>query len=125
MPLNVLVVDPDREAREALKDSLFKVLGEIVFCEAKDARAAFLEMERKKLELIITDLEIPGLLGATFLQKIRPTRGTGQPPVVVALLGRITPGLLAEFKQDPMVWFIQKPAAPGEIGDLAGELLKG
>lgn len=123
MPLNVLLVDPSLQAREALKISLSKVLGEIVFWEAKDARAAFLELESKKHALVITDLEIHGSDGKAFLRKIRSAQGDGQPPVV-ALSGRITPELLAEFHKDPMIWFVQKPAAPGEIADLAGKLLK-
>jgi CheY-like chemotaxis protein len=122
MPLNVLVMDPNLEAREALKVSLCKVLGEIVFWEAKDARAAYVELERKKPGLIIADLQITGMEEKTFLRKIRSTQGGVQLPVV-ALSGRITPELLVEFHKDPMVWFVQKPAAPGEIADLAGKLL--
>jgi CheY-like chemotaxis protein len=123
MTLNVLVMEPNREAREGLKQSLSQALGEIAFGEAKDARTALQAMDQKNVELIVADLEMPGSEGRTFLQKLRSSRGADIQPVV-ALSDRITPELLMEFKKDPMVWFVQKPAAHGEIADLAGMLLQ-
>jgi|GEM_PF-4893606 CheY-like chemotaxis protein len=123
MALNVLIVDPSREARETLKGSLSQVLGDIVFGEAQDARTALVEIARKKVELIVANLEVPGLEGKVFLRKLYSARGDGRQPIV-ALLNRITPELLVEFRKDPMVWFVQKPVVPGEIAGLAGQLLQ-
>ncbi len=122
MPLNILFVDRG-EARETLQDSLTQALGELDFGHARNEREALLEMDRKKPGLIITNLETQGSEGRNFLRKILEHRGDQQP--VVALSERITSDLLAEFLKNPMVWFVQNPAAPGEIADLAGQLLKG
>ncbi len=123
MTLNVLVVDPNRETHTEWRESLSRALGETVVCEAKDVRAALIEMERQPVELIIADLEAPGLDGGELLEALRSQRDADHQGVV-ALSRRITPELLAHYKADPRVWFFQKPAAPGEIADLAEQLLK-
>ncbi len=124
MSLNVLVLNPNSESGEALKASLAQTLGEMVLWEEKDPRTALREMDQRDMELIIADLETPGMDGEKFLHQLRNARDAANQRVV-ALSNRITPGLLVEYKKDPMVWFVQKPAAPGEIADLAGQLLNG
>ena len=123
MTLNVLVVDPKRETPTDWRNSLSQALGETVVREASDGKAALLELERQPAELIIADLETPGFDGGELLEALRSQRDADHQRVV-ALSRRITPELLAHYKADPGVWFVQKPAAPGEIADLAEHLLK-
>jgi CheY-like chemotaxis protein len=109
--------------RGFVRRALAKAFPEVVIREAEDGKAAMTEMSQKKVDLIITDLEMPGMDGRTFLRKMRSNALLKTKPVMV-LSGNITPDLLREFMEDPYIWFLEKPATPEEIVEIAGRLIR-
>ncbi len=119
----ILLIEDSGMVRGFVRRALAKAFPEVVIREAEDGKAAMTEMSQKKVDLIITDLEMPGMDGRTFLRKMRSNALLKTKPVMV-LSGNITPDLLREFMEDPYIWFLEKPATPEEIVEIAGRLIR-
>jgi CheY-like chemotaxis protein len=85
-----------------------------VIREAGDGRVALTEMTKKKVDVIITDLQMPNMDGRTFLRMIRKNPLLKAKPIIV-LSSDITPELIAEHKDDIYIRFLAKPAKEHEI----------
>jgi len=71
-------------------------------------------MAQKKVDFIITDLQMPGMDGQTFLRKVRSNNILKQKPVLV-LSSSDTSALREEFQDDGCLEFLPKPASPEAI----------
>ncbi len=118
----ILLVDDSKAIRSFLRKSLETSLPGSVIREAADGVTAISEMSKKKVDLIVTDLEMPGMDGRTFLRKIRQNPILRAKPILV-LSGSITHELLEEFKEDPALLFIAKPCTAEVLGQSAVRLL--
>jgi CheY-like chemotaxis protein/nitrogen-specific signal transduction histidine kinase len=77
--LSVLLVDDDASMREMLSRILEKAQMDVA--TAADGRAALLEIERRLPDVVVLDLEMPGIDGPATLREIR--RNWGPIPVVL------------------------------------------
>lgn len=120
----ILLVDDSNTIRSLVRRALEATNPGSVFREAEDGRSAISEMSKKKVDLIVTDLEMPGMDGRTFLRMIRRNPVLKQKPMLV-LSGSITQDLLDEFKEDSKMLFIPKPSTNEVIQKSARRLLEG
>src|SRR5262249_42565919 len=93
--------------------------------EAPEGRQALSEMSQKKVDLIITDLEMPGMDGQTFLGHLKANPLLSKKPVLV-FSSNITPELQDQLKDLTKVRCLAKPASQEriieEVSALLGEL---
>ncbi len=66
----ILVVDDFTPMRRAVKNCLAE-LGFSDICEADDAISALDQLNRENFQLIISDWNMPAMMGAEFLQAVR------------------------------------------------------
>ena len=77
----VLVVDDDRPVRVLVRDALAAEFGARVE-EAGDGEAGLLRAWALRPDLVLADLMMPGMDGATFVRLLREHPGTAGTPVV-------------------------------------------
>ena len=82
-PLRVLVVEDDADAR-LLHRQVLSSIGDVR--EAADAYQALALMEEGSFDVIVTDLYMPGVSGADFVELLR-ARGDQTPVVIVTAAG--------------------------------------
>lgn len=111
---HVLLIEDSPTIRHYVRRTLEKALPNCVIREAEDGRDAISEMSQKKVDLIITDLQMPGMDGHTFLRMIRKNNLLKQKPVLV-FSSSDWAGLRAEFGADSCMEFLPKPASPEQI----------
>lgn len=70
--INVLIVDDSKIARNKLKDTLAE-LGNYfnVVCEAEDGKDGLEKFTQNKIDLVLTDIEMPNMNGIDMAQAIR------------------------------------------------------
>ena len=119
---HILLIEDSDTVRNFLRRILSQSLVDCVIREATDGRTAISEMSQKKVDLIVTDLEMPGMDGRTFLRKIRANPLLKKKPIMV-LSGDITLELMDEFKMDGQLSFVKKPSTSREISEVAMRLL--
>lgn len=66
--LNILTVDDDREVLNALSKSLTRVGHNVAFFE--NASDAFEFYKKNKFDVVITDIQMPGMNGVEFITKL-------------------------------------------------------
>ena len=79
-PTRILVVDDDAPLREVLREILVSERYEVSVAE--DGREALAAVYRERPDLIVTDLQMPGLDGLELLRKLRNDLATCQIPVI-------------------------------------------
>jgi len=79
-PTRILVVDDDAPLREVLREILVSERYEVAVAE--DGREALAAVYRERPDLIVTDLQMPGLDGLELLRKLRNDLATCQIPVI-------------------------------------------
>jgi two-component system response regulator FlrC len=120
----VLVVEDDETLREALAETL--TLAGYRVLSAPDAQAAFAVMERDAPALIVTDVQMPGEDGISFLRRLRAARH-GMPVLVMTAYGSIPSAveamragaadyLIKPFEAEVLAHAVARhlPAQPGE-----------
>jgi CheY-like chemotaxis protein len=80
-PVDILVADPDSDARQCYRDALIQVGERLV--EAVDGREALVKALVKPPSLVITELELPFIDGAALCKILRQDRTTSRIPIVV------------------------------------------
>jgi two-component system chemotaxis response regulator CheY len=118
----ILLVDDSSAIRMFLRKCLESSLPGAVIREAADGVTAIAEMSKKKVDLIVTDLEMPGMDGRTFLRKIRQNPILRNKPILI-LSGSLSSELSEEFKGDPALLFVAKPCSPEVLRQSALQLL--
>jgi two-component system chemotaxis response regulator CheY len=120
---NILVIEDSATIRHMLRRILEANFPGCVIREAQDGRSAMTEMSNKKVDLILTDLQMPGMDGQTFLKKLLDNPILKKKPVIV-LSSTITPQLREELKGCGKVRLLQKPSSAEEISATMRELLE-
>jgi len=90
--------------------------------EAEDGRQAMSEMSNKRVDLIVTDLQMPGMDGQTFLKILHRNPVLKYKPVLV-LSGSFTSQLKEELKAYPTVRTLAKPSSEEEIAVTLKDLM--
>jgi DNA-binding LytR/AlgR family response regulator len=69
-PMRTLIVDDEPIARQVLRDELHSVVDVEVVGEASNGDDALLQIERLKPDLVLLDLQMPGLGGFDVIQRL-------------------------------------------------------
>lgn len=123
MPLTPLIVD-DSAITRALIARTFRLCGldvEKTF-EASDGREALGIARREKVNLILTDLNMPEMGGAALAQEILSDPATRHIPVVVVSADP-NPSRAKDLADLGVRGFIRKPFTPEALRDTLGQLL--
>lgn len=87
MSKRILTVDDSRSIREAVRFALEPLGYDIV--EAEDGVDGLRQLEAHKVDLVITDLNMPNLDGLEFIEKVREEgRYSGLPLVMLTTEGQ-------------------------------------
>ncbi len=122
-PRQILIIEDSPTLRGIIRRALQKGFPEDVIREAEEGKQALTQMSQKKVDLIITDLEMPGMDGHTFLQHLKSNPVLSKKPVLV-FSSKFTPEMEEQFKAMPQVRLLSKPASPERIVAEVSELLK-
>jgi two-component system chemotaxis response regulator CheY len=110
----ILIIDDSQTFRGILRRTFEKAYPGDVVREAEDGRQALSQMTRQRVDLIVTDLEMPGMDGLTFLKHLKGNPILSQKPVLI-LSGNITEEMRAQAAPMPHVRLLNKSAQPEEI----------
>ncbi|MCB1326720.1 MAG: chemotaxis-specific protein-glutamate methyltransferase CheB [Spirochaetales bacterium] len=121
MPFEVLVVDDSPLVRAFVRDVIEQESDVHVCAEARDGREALAALERQSADLIILDVEMPGMDGLETLGQLKK-RGNTVP--VVMLSGLTGQGAITTLRALDLgaVDFITKPGPTGELKNIASAL---
>ena len=81
-PGRILVVDDHQQARESVAFTL-RQAGHTVVC-LSSAVEGLKRLEREPVDVVITDLKMPGMTGLEFLAELKKRKSTAQVIVVTA-----------------------------------------
>lgn len=109
--MQILIVDDQRSIRAMVRSEL-RQLGLDKVTEAEDGNAALALMARNRFDLVVTDLNMPGLDGMGLLRAMRKDPRTARIPVVL-LTGAAIGGSIAEAAKLGVVDVIAKPFTMG------------
>jgi two-component system, NtrC family, response regulator HydG len=118
-PGRILVIDDDR----ALGGYLTQILtrGGFVVTHEQDAMAALHRIETEEWDLLITDIELPGITGLQLLERVRQR----VPDLPVAVLtGHATVDYAISALRSAAAEFLQKPISAEDLIAKAGQLLE-
>src|SRR3984885_4494719 len=81
MPLRTLVVDDEPVARKVLREELESIADVEIVGEADDGISALEQIVSRRPDLVLLDLQMPGMGGLDVVRKIR--RGARLPAIVI------------------------------------------
>ncbi|MCP4595898.1 sigma-54 dependent transcriptional regulator [Neptuniibacter sp.] len=87
MSNKILIVEDDNELREALCDTL--ELAGFNFLEAEDAEKALELLTEHQVDMVVTDVNMPGMDGHQLLEKIR-SQYPGLPVMLITAFGQVS-----------------------------------
>jgi two-component system, chemotaxis family, chemotaxis protein CheY len=105
----VLVVD-DQQSMRAMARQVLKQVGVIDVSLAASGEAALEQMMSRKFDVVISDLNMPGLSGAELAQKIKAHPVLKSIPVFLA-----TSNAYRDQANDAVDHFVAKPFVVGEL----------
>lgn len=108
--MQILVIDDSATTRGLLRRALQQACPDCVVREASDGKSAIRELTQGKVDLITTDLEMPGIDGHRFLETLRGNPLLRRKKVLV-FSSAITPELVEKFSDNTNVAFLSKPAS--------------
>lgn len=117
----VLVVDDSATSRMIIK-RCFEMAGynNCEFFEAEDGLKAMSLLNKKDVDLVVTDLNMPKMDGSTFIKKLRMMDRTMRLPVLV--ISSMGSDLIEEqLIQQGVLGIIRKPMTPEKVIEAVGE----
>jgi two-component system, chemotaxis family, chemotaxis protein CheY len=105
----VLVVD-DQQSMRAMARQVLKQIGVIDVALAAGGEAALEQMMAKRFDLVISDLNMPGLSGAELAQRIKAHPVLKATPVFLA-----TSNAYRDQANDAVDHFVAKPFVPADL----------
>jgi CheY-like chemotaxis protein len=117
----VLIVDDAIDLGRLLQDALKTIHPDISISVVPSAEEALLESTRFTLDVLITDLRLPGMTGLDLIRKIR----VRQPNVKVILMTGLRPDdrLYRQKEEAAVDIFLRKPIMTPEFLDAVDQLL--
>lgn len=112
--MRVLLIEDSSTVRKYLKTWLSAELPQAEVLEAEDGKTGFRELGRQTVDLIITDLNMPGMDGLTFVEKLRSNSVLKRKPVLI-LSGSLTDDLRHAAALDPLLSLLPKPASTPQL----------
>ena len=117
--VQILIIDDSHTMRGILRRTLEKLFEGCIVREAEDGKSAIHELALGRVDLIITDLEMPGMDGRRFLETLRQNPLLRKKKIVV-FSSAIEDSLTQQFKDNPNVAFLAKPASHESIAQAIG-----
>jgi CheY-like chemotaxis protein len=105
----VLIVDDHAEFRQSA-GALLEAEGFAVIAEAADGEEAIAAVERARPQIVLLDVQLPGVDGFTVAEKLAAGR---DPPVVVLISGREAAAYDPRLQAAPARGFIPKRELSG------------
>jgi two-component system response regulator FlrC len=120
MSLTVLVVEDDPDLREALVDTL--ELSNINTIEAEDGETAILRLKERAVDMVVSDVNMPGMDGHALLAYVREQFPT-LPMLLITAFGQV--GKAVEAIRQGAVDYLVKPFEPEALIDLIHQYASG
>jgi len=120
----ILVIEDSSTVRSFLRHLFERELPDSKVVEATDGRSALHEMSRCRADLIVSDLQMPGMDGRSFIATLRSNPLLRKKSVLV-LSGDDVTDLRRLYASDPGIRFLRKPSGTDEIMRAARSLLCG
>jgi CheY-like chemotaxis protein len=120
-PLRVLSVDDSPTAQVLLRHHLRLLMPDCEIFEAMDGRSALKALTSRAVDLIVCDLQMPGMDGGSFLQLLRHSSLLRSKPVLVVTGAPQEAG--PELLADACARVLVKPLSPESLGRGLRELL--
>ncbi len=123
MSKTIMVVDDSKSVRAVIGTTL-KMGGynTITAEDGKDALAKLGQKETGKIDLFITDVNMPNMDGPTFIQELKKLPCYAKTPVCVLTTESEQGKLEADMSALKDAW-ITKPVQPAHVLNVVGELL--
>jgi DNA-binding response OmpR family regulator len=118
-PRRILIVDDEPNVRLMFRTSLASTADGAVIGEAEDGDAALEKVEDASFDVIILDLQMPGVDGMETLRRLR-ARGDNTPVVVVTAHGEVPHAV--EAMKLGAVDFLAKPLTPDTLRRVVAEV---
>jgi len=113
-PISVLIVDDDFEAVLEMCECISET-GVQCFTAANGAQALEIIVAEDGVDLIVTDLKMPGMDGLEFIQQLRD--GPKRETEVIMVSGHGTMGDVRRAMHEDVREFLTKPIDCGELAD--------
>jgi DNA-binding NarL/FixJ family response regulator len=121
-PLRVVIADDHPLVRRALAESLTRVLGKPEITEVGSLGDATTALGEEKADLLLLDLQMPGMNGLASLTALR----TSYPAVpILVVSANEDPLIMREVLEFGASGFLPKSAPISEIGAAVGAILAG
>lgn len=111
--MNILIIEDDNITLDALHYSI-KNLGHSVY-RARNGKEAIDIMKSQKLDLLISDIMMPGISGLSLIRVIRSVHGCNVPIILISSLNN-KPLLDAAFEEGAND-FLAKPFSAEHLAD--------
>lgn len=112
---HILIVDDSATSRMIIK-RCFQMAGyqDSNYYEAEDGLKAMSILQKEKVELVVTDLNMPKMDGNTFIKKLKIIDKTKDLPVmVISSMGNDK--MDQELQGEGVIGIIQKPISPEKV----------
>ena len=122
-PLRFLLVDDSVTIRNFMRKILERGFIGCQIFEAEDGKSAIHELSGQKMDLIVTDMQMPGVDGQSFIKTLHRNPLLSKKPIII-FSGMVTNEIQEEFGTISTVRILSKPAEPGKIVETVKSLLK-
>jgi two-component system cell cycle response regulator len=112
LPTRVLVIDDDLIVRAVVRETL-RIHGSVVE-EAPDGRVGLERFGQVSPDVVLLDVELPGLSGFEVLERLRERPGGDEVPVIF-LTGRVDSEVAARAVAAGAHDYLKKPFEPSEL----------
>jgi two-component system chemotaxis response regulator CheY len=112
--MNILIIDDSQTTRGLLRRALQQSDPTCSVREAEDGKTAIHELTQGRFDLIVSDLEMPGMDGHRFLEVLKGNPLLRRKKVLV-FSASITPQLKQQYSDNPNIAFLAKPASNDDI----------
>ncbi len=114
MGKTILVVDDSVGIRAAITMTLSSAGFDVI--EADDGEAALIQLEKRRIHLIISDLNMPGMDGMTLLRRVKAQQTTRYLPFIMLTTEDSDQIKREGFEAGARVW-LTKPFEPLKLLD--------
>lgn len=114
MSKTILVVDDSVGIRAAITMTLSSAGFEVI--EAGDGEAALIELDQRRVHLIISDLNMPGMDGMTLLRRVKAQQTTRYLPFIMLTTEDSEQIKREGFEAGARIW-LTKPFEPLKLLD--------
>ena len=106
--LSILVVEDDEAAAELIRDVLNDVVGwgATVVHDAAAARAVF---QHVRIEVLVLDVNLPGISGIELLGLLRLDPHWNEPPIILMSANSGQPSVADALREGSVTTFLKKP----------------